>query len=54
MTLVQLLAMKLHDTVDIGMYITILKVLGGWIYIYKTDKGAVSEFVSSRGKDRNA
>lgn len=54
MTKDELLAMDLHEAVDIGINLTILRVLGGWIYIYKTDKGAVSEFISAKGKERNA
>lgn len=47
----QLLDMPLHSVVDLGMHLSILKVLGGWMYIFKCDKGITSTFISSRGKD---
>jgi hypothetical protein len=44
----QLLSMSLHEIRELNKDLTIVKVLGGWIYVYRNQ---VSEFVSSRGKD---
>lgn len=47
----ELFAMELHQITEINRHLTVIKVLGGWIYCFRTDRGFVSEFVSSRGKD---
>jgi hypothetical protein len=42
----QLVSMTLHEVKELNKDLTIIRVLGGWLYIYKN---ASSTFVSSRG-----
>lgn len=48
----EMIKMNLHDIVELNMHLTVVKVLGGWIYVFRhPDGGVVSEFISSRSKD---
>lgn len=38
MTEEQLIAMKLHESASITSYITVLRVVNGWIYRFWNDK----------------
>jgi hypothetical protein len=47
----QLINMSLHEIKELNKDLTIIKVLGGLIYIYKHPAGGItSEFVSLRNK----
>ena len=41
-----LLAMQLHEIKELNKDLTIIRTLGGWIYVYRN---VISEFVSARG-----
>ncbi len=44
----QIINMPLHTVKELNKDLTIIRVLGGYVCVYK---GSVSEFISLRGKD---
>jgi hypothetical protein len=51
MTKEELLNMSLHEVVELNRFVSVMKVLGGWVYLFSASNGVATEFVSSRGKE---